>query len=69
VRGDAAARAAIRITASMFLYSSIFTKAIDDIKAVLTGMLAPEVKEADRGSCGGPQRLRSSKFARSPAAW
>ena len=57
VRGDAAARAAIKEHGVDVRYYSIIYEAIDDIKAVLTGMLAPEVKEQIVGLGRGAQRV------------
>ena len=57
VRGDAAARAAIKDHGVDVRYYSIIYEAIDDIRAVLTGMLAPGGQGADRGPCRSPQRV------------
>jgi translation initiation factor IF-2 len=62
VRGDAAARAAIKEHGVDVRYYSIIYEAIDDIKAVLTGMLAPEVKEQIVGLAAVRSVFRSSKF-------
>ncbi len=62
VRGDAAARAAIKDHGVDVRYYSIIYEAIDDIKAVLTGMLAPEVKEQIVGLATVRNVFRSSKF-------
>jgi translation initiation factor IF-2 len=62
VRGDAAARAAIKDHGVDVRYYSIIYEAIDDIKAVLTGMLSPEVKEAIVGLAAVRSVFRSSKF-------
>jgi translation initiation factor IF-2 len=62
VRGDAAARAAIKEHAVDVRYYSIIYEAIDDIRAVLTGMLAPEVKEQIVGLAEVRNVFRSSKF-------
>src|SRR5271165_2917936 len=62
VRGDAAARAAIKEHGVDVRYYSIIYEAIDDIKAVLTGMLSPEVKEAIVGLAEVRSVFRSSKF-------
>jgi len=45
VRADAAARAAIKESGVDVRYYSIIYEAIDDVKAALTGLLAPEVRE------------------------
>jgi translation initiation factor IF-2 len=62
VRGDAAARAAIKDHGIDVRYYSIIYEAIDDIRAVLTGMLAPEVKEQIVGLAEVRSVFRSSKF-------
>jgi len=62
VRGDAAARAAIKDYGVDVRYYSIIYEAIDDIRAVLTGMLAPEVKEQIVGLAEVRNVFRSSKF-------
>jgi len=62
VRGDAAARAAIKDHGVDVRYYSIIYEAIDDIKAVLTGMLSPEVKEQIVGLAAVRSVFRSSKF-------
>jgi translation initiation factor IF-2 len=62
VRGDAAARAAIKEHGVDVRYYSIIYEAIDDIRAVLTGMLAPEVKEQIVGLAAVRSVFRSSKF-------
>ena len=45
VRADAAARAAIKESGVDVRYYSIIYEAIDDVKAALSGMLSPEIKE------------------------
>ena len=62
VRGDAAARTAIKEHGVDVRYYSIIYEAIDDIRAVLTGMLAPEVKEQIVGLAEVRSVFRSSKF-------
>ena len=62
VRGDAAARAAIKDHGVDVRYYSIIYEAIDDIRAVLTGMLSPEVKEQIVGLATVRSVFRSSKF-------
>ena len=62
VRGDAAARTAIKEHGVDVRYYSIIYEAIDDIRAVLTGMLAPEVKEQIVGLAEVRNVFRSSKF-------
>ena len=62
VRGDAAARAAIKDHGVDVHYYSIIYEAIDDVRALLTGMLAPEVKEQIVGLAEVRSVFRSSKF-------
>ncbi|MGO9512611.1 MAG: translation initiation factor IF-2 [Steroidobacteraceae bacterium] len=62
VRGDAAARAAIKEHGVDVHYYSIIYEAIDDIRSLLTGMLAPEVKEQIVGLAEVRSVFRSSKF-------
>jgi translation initiation factor IF-2 len=62
VRGDAAARTAIKDHGVDVRYYSVIYEAIDDIKAVLTGMLSPEVKEQIVGLAAVRSVFRSSKF-------
>ena len=62
VRGDAAARAAIKDHAVDVRYYSVIYEAIDDMRALLTGMLAPEVKEQIVGLAEVRSVFRSSKF-------
>jgi translation initiation factor IF-2 len=45
VRADAAARAAIKESGVDVRYYSIIYEAIDDVKAAVTGLLAPEIRE------------------------
>jgi len=59
---EAVARAAIKEHGVDVRYYSIIYEAIDDIKAVLTGMLSPEVKEAIVGLAEVRSVFRSSKF-------
>ncbi|MDE2305962.1 MAG: translation initiation factor IF-2 [Gammaproteobacteria bacterium] len=62
VRGDAAARAAIKDHGVDVRYYSIIYEAIDDVRALLTGLLAPEVKEQIVGLAEVRSVFRSSKF-------
>ncbi len=62
VRADAAARTALRDHNVEVRYYSIIYEAIDDIRTVLTGMLAPEVKEQIVGLAEVRDVFRSSKF-------
>ena len=65
VRADAAARDAIKETGVEVRYYSIIYEAIDDVKQMLTGMLAPEIKEHDRR-----RRRRCARCsARASSAW
>ncbi len=62
VRADAAAREAMRDQNIEVRYYSVIYEAIDDIRAALTGMLAPEVKEQILGLAEVRDVFRSSKF-------
>jgi translation initiation factor IF-2 len=62
VRGDSAARTAIKETGVDVRYYSIIYEAIDDMRALMTGMLAPEVKEQIVGLAEVRSVFRSSKF-------
>jgi translation initiation factor IF-2 len=62
VRGDSAARASIKDNSVDVRYYSIIYEAIDDIRAVMTGLLAPEVKEQIVGLAEVRSVFRSSKF-------
>jgi translation initiation factor IF-2 len=62
VRGDSAARTAIKDNGVDVRYYSIIYEAIDDIRAVMTGLLAPEVKEQIVGLAEVRSVFRSSKF-------
>ena len=62
IRADAAAREAMRDQNVEVRYYSIIYEAIDDIRAALTGMLAPEVKEQIVGLAEVREVFRSSKF-------
>jgi translation initiation factor IF-2 len=62
IRADAAAREALRDQNVQVRYYSIIYEAIDDIRAALTGMLAPEVKEQIVGLAEVRDVFRSSKF-------
>ncbi|HEX4241200.1 MAG TPA: translation initiation factor IF-2 [Steroidobacteraceae bacterium] len=62
VRGDAAARTAIKDDGVDVRYYSIIYEAIDDVRALLTGLLAPEVKEQIVGLAAVRNVFRSSKF-------
>ncbi len=62
VRADAAARAAIKDQHVEVRYYSVIYEAIDDVRALMTGMLAPEVKEQIVGLAEVREVFRSSKF-------
>jgi translation initiation factor IF-2 len=62
IRADAAARDAIRDQSVEVRYYSVIYEAIDDVRAALTGMLAPEVKEQIVGLAEVREVFRSSKF-------
>jgi translation initiation factor IF-2 len=62
IRADAAAREAMRDQNIEVRYYSVIYEAIDEIRAALTGMLAPEVKEQILGLAEVRDVFRSSKF-------
>jgi translation initiation factor IF-2 len=62
VRADAGAREAIKDTGVEVRYYSIIYEAIDDIRAIMSGMLAPEIKEQIVGIAQVREVFRSSKF-------
>jgi translation initiation factor IF-2 len=62
VRADAAARDAIKEGNVDVRYYSIIYEAIDDVRQIMTGMLAPEVKEQIVGLAEVRDVFRSSKF-------
>ena len=62
VRADAGARDLIKETGLDVRYYSIIYEAIDDVKAVMSGMLAPEIKEQIVGIAQVREVFRSSKF-------
>jgi translation initiation factor IF-2 len=62
IRADAAAREAMRDQNVEVRYYSVIYEAIDEIRAALTGMLAPEVKEQIVGLAEVRDVFRSSKF-------
>jgi translation initiation factor IF-2 len=62
VRADAAARELIKETNVDVRYYSIIYEAIDDVKQIMSGMLAPEVKEQIVGLAEVREVFRSSKF-------
>ncbi len=62
VRADASAREAMKDTGIEVRYYSIIYEVIDDVKAMMSGMLAPEVKETIVGVAQVREVFRSSKF-------
>jgi translation initiation factor IF-2 len=62
VRADAGARDAMKDTGVEVRYYSIIYEAIDDVKAMMTGMLQPEIKEQIVGTAQVREVFRSSKF-------
>jgi translation initiation factor IF-2 len=62
VRADSAARNMIKETGVDVRYYSIIYEAIDDVKQIVSGMLAPEVKEQIVGLAEVREVFRSSKF-------
>jgi translation initiation factor IF-2 len=62
VRADAGARDAVKETGVEVRYYSIIYEAIDDVKQVMSGMLAPEIKEQIVGVAQVREVFRSSKF-------
>ncbi len=62
VRADSSARNMIKESGIDVRYYSIIYEAIDDLKQVLSGMLAPEVKEQIVGLAEVREVFRSSKF-------
>ncbi len=62
VRADSSARTMIKEAGIDVRYYSIIYEAIDDMRALLTGMLAPEVKEQIVGLAEVREVFRSSKF-------
>ena len=62
VRADGAARDAIKATGVDVRYYSIIYEAIDDVKAAMSGMLAPEVREQIVGLAQVRDVFKSPKF-------
>ncbi len=62
VRADASARAAIKETGVDVRYYSIIYEAIDDVRAAVTGMLAPEIREEIVGLAEVREVFKSPKF-------
>jgi len=62
VRADAGAREAVKETGVEVRYYSIIYEAIDDVKQMMSGLLAPEIKEQIVGVAQVREVFRSSKF-------
>jgi translation initiation factor IF-2 len=62
VRADAAARTAIKESGVDVRYYSIIYEAIDDVKAAISGMLTPEIKESIVGLAEVKDVFKSPKF-------
>jgi translation initiation factor IF-2 len=62
VRADSAARDAMKDNEVEVQYFSIIYEAIDYVKALLSGLLAPEIKETIVGTAQVREVFRSSKF-------
>lgn len=62
VRADAAARAAIKESGVDVRYYSIIYEAIDDVKAALSGLLAPEIREQIVGLAEVKEVFKSPKL-------
>ena len=62
VRADAAARTAIKESGVDVRYYSIIYEAIDDVKAAISGLLAPEIRENHVGLAEVKEVFRSPKF-------
>ena len=62
VRADAAARASIKESGVDVRYYSIIYEAIDDVKAALSGLLAPEIREQIVGLAKVKEVFRSPKL-------
>jgi len=62
VRADAAARAAIKESGVNVRYYSIIYEAIDDVKAALSGLLSPEIREQIVGLAEVKDVFNSPKF-------
>ena len=62
VRADSGAREAVKETGVEIRYYSIIYEAIDDIKQLMSGLLAPEIRETIVGVAQVREVFRSSKF-------
>ncbi len=62
VRADSAAKSAIKETGQDVRYYSVIYEVIDDVKAIVSGMLAPEIREQIVGLAAVREVFRSPKF-------
>jgi translation initiation factor IF-2 len=62
VRADAAARTAVKETGVDIRYYSVIYEALDDIRAAVTGLLTPEIREQIVGLAEVREVFRSPKF-------
>ncbi|MEM9058709.1 MAG: EF-Tu/IF-2/RF-3 family GTPase, partial [Pseudomonadota bacterium] len=62
VRADAAARNAVKETGVDLRYYSVIYEAIDDVKAAISGMLSPEIRESIVGLAEVREVFRSPKL-------
>ncbi len=62
VRADSGAREAVKETGVEIRYYSIIYEAIDDVKQLMSGLLAPEIRETIVGVAQVREVFRSSKF-------
>ena len=62
VRADASARTAIKETGVEVRYYSIIYEAIDDVRAAMTGMLSPEIRDEIVGLAEVREVFKSPKF-------
>jgi len=62
VRADAAARSALKEHGIELRYYSIIYEAIDDLRAALSGLLSPEIRDQIVGLAQVREVFRSSKF-------
>jgi translation initiation factor IF-2 len=62
VRADSGARDAVKETGVEIRYYSIIYEAIDDVKQLMSGLLAPEIRETIVGVAQVREVFRSSKF-------
>jgi len=62
VRADSGAREVAKETGAEIRYYSIIYEAIDDVKQMLSGLLAPEIRETIVGVAQVREVFRSSKF-------